>query len=397
MVEDRPATADADAAARSVDPGRVISLARTLIQAPTENPGGDEWAAVAIARRFLDDLGVESRVVQSDAGRPSVVASIGAGEPRLAWNGHLDVVPVGDPAAWKRPPFGAILEDGILWGRGAADMKGSVASALAAVAGVVESSAHTRGTIELHLVADEEHQGIHGTRILLERGLLRADACIVGEPSGLRLGLAQRGGAFFKAVARGRAAHGSTPHLGVNAIDAMARFLLRLPEVLPDHEHPLVGRPTVNAAMIDGGRAPNMVPDRCEATIDRRTLPGESLADVRASVELLLERLRREHDGFDVRAEFPALTEAAEVSPDEPIARAIRAASLAELGTEPDDVGFSGITDARFYINGADVPAVVFGPGELGVAHSADEHVRANDLIAAARIYARVFVDFLSS
>jgi succinyl-diaminopimelate desuccinylase len=397
MVEDSVAAVGADGAARAVDPAQVVSIARALIAAPTENPGGDEWPAVAVVRRALDDVAIESRLVESDAGRPSVVASIGTGPPTLVWNGHLDVVPAGDVSAWRYPPFDARLEGGTLWGRGAADMKGPIASAIAAIAAIVRSNTLPGGTLELHLVADEEHQGIHGTRVLLERGMLQADACVVGEPSRMRLGLAQRGGAFFSAVARGRAAHGSTPHLGVNAIDSMARFILRLPEVLPDREHPLVGRPTVTATMIHGGRAPNVVPDRCEATIDRRTLPGESLAEVRAPVERLLERLRREHEEFDVRVEFPALTEAAEVSPDVPIARAVRAAVVAELGKEPEDMGFTGITDARFYVNDANIPAIVFGPGDLRVAHGADEHVPVDDLVAAARIYARTFVGFLGS
>ena len=138
--------------------------------------------------------------------------------------------------------------------------------------------------------------GLYGTKVLLDRGLLVQDACIVGEPSDLRVGLAERGGAWIVATAKGTGAHGSTPDLGVNAITSMSRFLLRLAEVLPDREHPLVGRPSVNAAVITGGSAPNVVPDRCELLIDRRIVPGETdpaevlapfdrlAADIRASI-----------------------------------------------------------------------------------------------------------------
>jgi len=141
--------------------------------------------------------------------------------------------------------------DGRLIGRGAADMKGPIASALAAVAAIRRAGVDLAGTLDLHLAADEELTGLQGTKVLLEHGLLDQDAAIVGEPTDLRLGMAERGGAWVTATARGRSAHGSTPHLGVSAITSMARFLLRIEEVLPDLEHPLVGRPQ-RVALDDG-------------------------------------------------------------------------------------------------------------------------------------------------
>lgn len=385
----------ASAAASQVDPNEVVAIARALVAAPSENPGGDERAAAAVARAFLDDIGIPSTVVEGREGRPNVVATIGRGRPKLAWNGHLDVVPAGEEASWMHPPWAGVVEDGVLWGRGSADMKGPIASALAAVAAIRRAGVATAGSLELHLVADEEHRGIHGTRVLLEAGRLDADACIVGEPSRMELGLAARGGAFFRAIARGKAAHGSTPHLGVNAIEAMSRFVLALPDALPDLHHPLLGSPTVNPAMIRGGRAPNVVPDECVLTIDRRTLPGETLEDVRAPFERLLDRLRREFPGFDLALEFAELTQAAEIPADAPIAAVVRAAAREERGQEPSDIGFTGITDARFYVNDANTPAVVFGPGDLRVAHTSNEHVPVVDLVSAARVYARSFVGFL--
>ena len=117
-------------------------------------------------------------------------------------------------------------------------------------------------------------RGRRARRSLLERGLLTQDAAIVGEPTDLQLALAERGGAWITLTAHGRAAHGSQPEQGTNAVTSMARLLLRLEEALPDGSHPLVGRPTVNAALISGGSALNAVPDRCEVIVDRRTLPG---------------------------------------------------------------------------------------------------------------------------
>ena len=336
-------------------------------------------------------------IVRGDAGRPSVAARIGdGGHPRLAWNGHLDVVPAGDPTSWRHPPFAAEIEHGRLVGRGAVDMKGAVAGALAAIAAIRRSRTELAGTLDLHLVADEEMAGMHGTKVLLEQGLLDQDAAIVGEPTELRLALAERGGAWIRATARGRAAHGSRPHLGVNAITSMSRFLLRIQEVLPDIEHPLAGRPTVNAAIIEGGSAPNVVADRCTVEIDRRIVPGETSPEaVLAPFERVADEIRSEHPDVDLSFEIHLWTDAAEADPRSPIAEACRAALETETGDEPADEGFTGITDARFYLNDAQIPAVLLGPGSLGVAHTANESVATDDLVTAARIYARVFRAFL--
>jgi acetylornithine deacetylase/succinyl-diaminopimelate desuccinylase family protein len=387
----------AGAAAAAVDADEVLRFARALIRAPSENPGGTEDAVAATAGELLAELDAGPTVVRGEAGRPSVVARAGDhARPALAWNGHLDVVPAGDPATWSRPPFAAELVDGLVVGRGAADMKGPIASALAALGAIRRAGVELGGRLDLHLAADEELAGLHGTRVLWERGLLDQDACIVGEPTELRLGLAQRGGAWITAVAHGRAAHGSTPQLGVNAITSMARLLLRLPEVLPDREHPLVGRPTVNAAIVTGGRAPNVVPDRCELDVDRRIVPGEtSPAAVLEPFERLAASIRAEHPEVELEFRIREWTDAAEAPGDSPIAEVCREAVREETGSVPVDHGFTGITDARFYVNEARIPTVVLGPGSLAVAHTVDESVGLEDLVRAARVYARAFVGFL--
>jgi succinyl-diaminopimelate desuccinylase len=383
----------------AVDPDEVLRYAKALIAAPSENPGGTEDEAAAVAGEILSSLDAAPQTIRSDTGRPSIVASFGAGSsPHLAWNGHLDVVPAGSPDTWTSGPWEGRVRDGRLVGRGAVDMKGAIAAALGAVAAIRRARVILAGRLDLHLVADEELAGIHGTKVLLNKGLLGQDACIVGEPSDLRLGLAERGGAWITATARGTAAHGSQPHLGVNAITSMARFLLRLPEALPDRTHPLVGGPTVNAALISGGSAPNVVPDRCRVDIDRRVIPGESDPDeVLAPFRRLIEDLRREYPEVDLDVEVREWCDAAEAEPDSSIAEAVRASVRAVREEPPIDVGFPGITDARYYLNDAGIPAVILGPGSLTVAHAADEWIDVAEMVAAARIYARTFVGFLGA
>jgi succinyl-diaminopimelate desuccinylase len=380
-----------------VDPDEVLRFARRLITTPSENPGGTEDAVAGVAVEILGDLGGTPEIVRGEEGRPSVVARFGRGDrPALAWNGHLDVVPAGDPSAWRHPPFGAEVVDGTLVGRGAADMKGAVASALAAVSAIRRSGVELAGRLDLHLVADEELAGLHGTKVLNERGYLDQDAAIVGEATDLNIALAQRGGAWITATTRGRAAHGSTPQLGVSAITSMARFLLRIEEVLPDIEHPLVGRPTVNAAMIQGGSAPNVVADRCVVEIDRRIIPGETEpGKVLEPFDRLADAIRTEHSEVDLSFAIGLWTDAAEVTGDPAIADLCRAAVREETGRAPLDTGFTGITDARFYLNDRSIPTIILGPGSLGVAHTANESVEIAQLVAAARVYARVFTRFL--
>jgi succinyl-diaminopimelate desuccinylase len=393
------AAGPASAAADATDPDEVLRFARALIAAPSENPGGTEDGAAEVAGGILTELGATVEIVRSEEGRPSVVARVGSGErPRLAWNGHLDTVPAGDPSTWSTGPFDGAVGDGRLVGRGACDMKGPIASALAAVAALGRGGIPLAGTLDIHLAADEEMAGIHGTRVLRDRGLLDHDAAIVGEPSEMEIALAERGGAWVTAVARGKAAHGSQPHRGVNAILSMCRFLLRLSEVLPDREHPLVGRPTVNVALVSGGSAPNVVPDRCEVDIDRRIVPGEiEPEEVLAPFRRLVDDLRREHPEIDIQTSLREWTEAAEASPDSVIAAVARDAVAAEIGRPPPFVGFTGITDARFYINDARIPTVILGPGSLSVAHTADEWVGVDELVIASRAYARIFVGFLGT
>jgi acetylornithine deacetylase/succinyl-diaminopimelate desuccinylase len=385
------------AAAEAVDAGELLEIARALIAARSENPGGTEDAAAEVARTFLTELGASPETIRGDAGRPSVMATIGPDDgPTLAWNGHLDTVPAGSLDTWSVDPFAGEVIDGRLIGRGACDMKGAIAAALAAVAAIRRAGVELRGAFTFHLAADEELSGLHGTKVLLDRGLLTQGAAIVGEPTDLHIGLAERGGAWITATAYGAAAHGSQPDRGVNAITSMARFLLRLPEVVPAAVHPLCGRATVNAAIIEGGSAPNVVPDRCAVDIDRRILPGESDPEaVLAPFRVLSEDLRREHPEVDVRSEIREWTEAAEAPGDSSIAEASRVATAAE-GVAASDVGFTGITDARYYINDAAIPTVILGPGSLSVAHTADEWVAVEELVTAARIYARLIVGVLA-
>src|SRR5688500_8194298 len=223
-------------------------------------------------------------------GRPNVLAALGGGDgPTLLWNAHLDTVPPGNLQAWTTDPYGGEIRDGRLYGRGASDDKGGVA-VMAAAAVAVARAGGVRGTLKLSFVIGEE-TGHVGTRAALQRGLA-ADLAVVGEWSGsTRIGIGYRGALWLAFETRGRAAHGSRPMRGLNAIDVMTEQVLPRLKATPMtfERHPvfMIQEPTWNVGTIEGGLGTSVVADRCRATTDLRLVPGQDPAAV-------LELLRRQ-------------------------------------------------------------------------------------------------------
>jgi acetylornithine deacetylase/succinyl-diaminopimelate desuccinylase len=324
-------------------------------------------------------------------GRVNVVATLDSGRPgpTLVFNGHIDVVPIVDEGLWEHPPFEAVVENGVLHGRGSADMKGAIAAAIAA-AHEVRGSPFT-GRFVIQCVADEEVFGPLGTIALRDAGLLRGDAAIVGEPTQLGVGIAQRGLFWTRIATRGVAAHGSIPHKGVSAIEAMARVVTALRTKTFDRKHPLLGSPTINVGTIRGGGKINIVPAQCEIEVDERVLPGDEPA-------ALLAELEAELDALEVDAQIEIINRAGgyEIAEDTPIVRLALEAHEAVRGTQTRVAGMMGATDAAI-LNAEGVPAIVFGPGSLALAHTTREHVEVAELADAARMYAWIAARFLDA
>ncbi|HYT26867.1 MAG TPA: M20 family metallopeptidase [Actinomycetota bacterium] len=380
----------------TLDADELLVCARTLVRAASENPPGDERAAAAAVRPWLDDLGCQVRAVEPAPGRVSLVGlfdSLRPG-PTLAVNGHLDVVPAGPADQWEHPPYGAVVADGVLHGRGSLDMKGPIAAALCAARMLLDSGLPWTGRLVFQLVADEETVGTHGTRALLAAGLLEADGALVAEPTGMRLATAERGASWYVLRTLGRAAHGARPAEGVSAIAAMARLIPAVLGMTWDRTHPLLGGPTVNVGTIRGGDKVNMVPAWCEAEVDRRTIPGETAEQVLDEFQAILDREAAADPSFRAELGGQGFSPASEVDPDAAVVRAAVAA-LADAGLPAEPVGFGGATDARILNLEAGVPAIVLGPGDLALAHSTAERVPVADLLTAARVYARLYATFL--
>jgi acetylornithine deacetylase/succinyl-diaminopimelate desuccinylase family protein len=379
------------------DLDEVVALTAALVAVDTRNPPGNERPIEGVVRAALERWHPTWTEVEPLPGRLSLIASLphpaGPGHrPTLVVNGHLDVVPVA-AAAWSRDPFDPQVENGRLYGRGSADMKGGIAAAICALS-LLERAGRTPGCdVVFQLVADEERGGRHGTRVLLDRGLLQGDACLVPEPTDLQLCVAERGLMQATLTVHGRPGHGSRPREGVSAIEHAARLVLALHAAdFGDPDHPLLGRPTANVGTIQGGDTFNTVAESCAIGVDRRVLPGATAASTEAQI-----RDRVETAGVDdLRYDFEVDTfgEASEMSADDPWVKQVGAAVERATGQQPGVIGMSFTTDARFLRNQAGIPTVVCGPGSVTQAHGNDEWVAVDRLVDATVAYAELLAAF---
>jgi acetylornithine deacetylase len=369
--------------------GDPVALTRALVSIPSVNPtlskgGAGEGEIAQACAAWLEAWGLEVRFQDVGAGRCNVVATLEGEGPTLLLNGHLDTVGV---EGMTIAPFGAELREGRILGRGSCDMKGGVAALMAAASRLVRGG--PRPDLVVALTADEEHASL-GMDALVRSGV-RADLAVVCEPTGLKVMPAHKGFVWVKATFRGRAAHGSRPELGIDAIRHAALYLAAL-----DHHaerlrarplHPLLGHGSLHAGTIRGGTAESVYPDLCEILLERRTLPGEAPEDVVAELEAVLETVRAREP--EVRGTLvPTLARpGTEVPQDAPLVRGL----LEACGSRGVTGGVEGMTawvDAAF-LNQAGIPAVCFGPGDIGQAHSADEWIDASQIRVCADVLER--------
>lgn len=375
-----------------IAPGDARALTRALVRVDSRNPtlvagAPGEGPCAELLRGMLAAWGFRVELQEAAPGRPNLVARIGGGTVQgarsLMFNGHLDVVGI---EGMIHPPFSAEERDGRLYGRGSADMKGGIAAMCAAAWRAAQAGA--RGEIIIAAVADEEYESL-GTRALLERGV-RADACVVTEPTRLSIMPAHRGFVWLEVDVAGRAAHGSRWDIGVDAIRHAGLLLSELDaydaEALPTRTHPLLGRGSLHASLIHGGIGMSTYPDRCLLKLERRTIPGESAADALDEVRRLCDRIRARRPSFAADVRLLVTQGPSDVAVDSPLVQGLDDA-LRERGEAVTVEGMSAWTDAAL-LNEAGIPAVCFGPGDISLAHAAEEYIPLDEIDRAAAVLA---------
>lgn len=357
-----------------------IELARALMRIDTCNPPGNEQAAADVLAPLLAACGFAVEQHRFAPGRVNLVAVRRSAQrrPVLAFTGHLDTVPLGT-APWRHDPFAGEIHDGRLYGRGASDMKAAVAAFVAAAL----DARDTEADLALVITAGEE-RGCEGALALARDDIALPEIAgwIVAEPTANAVALGHKGAVFCFLHFAGVSAHSSTPHLGVNAIYRACTAALALRDMDFAGGHEVLGQATVNVGLIDGGHAPNAVPDRARLHVDVRTLPGMDHAEVRARMAAVA--------GGDSRVECIHDLAPVWTDPAAPLVAMCAAARGAEGHAAEAPRGASFFTDASVLAGLAPAPVVILGPGEPSQAHVTDEWCSVKEIAAAQRIYGRL-------
>lgn len=367
-----------------------VKLLRELIALPSINPafarGGDPRAGEQKVGDFLASVaasgGLDVDFQEALPGRANLTARLlprGKVRQRIALAPHMDTVGVSSDAQ-----FDPVVKNGRLHGRGACDTKGSIAVFLTALLNLAAAGKRPASTEVLLLALVDEENGQAGSRFVA-KSRFKADLAIVGEPTRLQIVTAHKGDLWLQLETRGKAAHGSRPELGRNAVHEMAKIVNLLEtsyaRQLRRRRHPLLRHPTINVGTISGGRQPNIVPDSCNIRIDRRTIPGESDAAVKREILAFIRQHGLNATLIDTKHLEPA-------PPMETSTRSPLVQQFLEAAGQSKPVGVDFFTDAGV-LAAAGIPSVVFGPGDIAQAHTVDEWVAVSQLERGTKLLGR--------
>jgi len=381
-----------------IDHDVAIRLLTECVQLPTVNPPGNEKLAADWLAAHLERNGFSPRVDDLGGHRANIVAVLhGTGEkPALVFNGHLDVVPVGD-TPWTHDPFAGVRENGRLYGRGTSDMKSGLMAMVMAAQALKQAGVRLKGDLILSGVADEE-TGALGAKSWVEAGGLDGvGAIVIGEPTNLEVYIAEKGACWLELTTYGKTAHGSMPDLGINAVMHMTTALHALTRLsLPFQPHALFDKPTMNVGTIVGGHKTNVVPDRCTATIDLRTLPGMRHEDVLQEIRQTLDGLREAVPQFSYELRVIAERAAVASDPQAPIVETVLAILAAQGRRETPKATPGFATDASVFQPASGAPFLIFGPGIPQLAHQPNEYVEIDTYLHSIELFCELAVRYLS-
>jgi len=383
-----------------IDEGDVVRFHQGLVRIPSVNPPGDVREAIAYVERPLAEAGFATELVSVDETMPSLIATTGNGHgPTLAFNAHVDVVPIGERSAWSHDPFGAEIVDGRIYGRGAGDDKASVTAQVMAALALVRSGIPINGTLVVNEVADEESGGFRGAGFVTEKEFFTPDFVIVGEQTMNEVALGEKGASPTAITVRGRTAHGALPWEGANAIEAMAGIIVALRQeywpVLAKRTNPYFHPSSASVNLFHAGVKTNVVPDLAEVYVDRRLVPGEDPDEVAGEIDAIAQRVIAEYPGCSVEVgQKWQGTPATMSDEDSPLVQAMLGANR-RLGLSENLRGFSMATDGRFFANKG-IPTIIYGPGDPKLAHIPDEWVGIDEMLHATRAYALAAVSLLA-
>jgi acetylornithine deacetylase len=380
-----------------IDKDYLTKLTQELVQIDSTNPSlssdgkGEAEIGVYMAQK-LKELGLDvttSEIAPRRVNTVGILKGSGGGKSLLL-NAHMDTVGV---EGMIIDPFGGELKDGRVYGRGAQDMKGSLAAMMTAAKAIVEANITLRGDLLITGVADEEHSSI-GTEALVKE--FSANAAIVTEPTDMHLCRAHRGFIWFEVETFGRAAHGSRYKEGIDANMRMGRFLAELEkleqELLQRKPHELAGPPSLHAAMIQGGSEISKYAANCKLTIERRTVPGETVESATAELQKIIDRLVGQDSTFKATVKATFWRDPFEIKSGAEIVQIVDEVLEERLGHHPEHIGATFWTDATL-ISRAGAETVLLGPKGYGL-HSAEEWVEMDSVANLAHVLAETAIQY---
>lgn len=377
---------------------KLIELTQQLIKIPTVNPPGIHYhSMIDFVIPELESIGMEVKTIDTDPDFPIVVGWINRGaKPELHFNGHYDVVPADEN--WTMPPFLGVVKENRVYGRGAADMKGGIASVIAAIDAVNRSGIALGGCVSFSLVPDEETGGVNGAYKLVQTDTIHPDMVIIPEPSFPRVLLGHKGVIQLLVKVMGSGAHAAMPALGFNAFERMIKLVSALIEhwnisnglvescrhLYPDTADIRILPTLTLGGVCSSGKAINSVPSNCTFSIDRRFMPIEDHLYVLRSLE---EFIRRNSNNCEITRLL--IAEASQMSHDEAVTllNPLQDAINVVFGKKAIETISAGFMDTRFFRKRWKIPCLAYGPGDSGIAHIPDEYVSIDQMIQVSSVF----------
>lgn len=368
---------------------KAIQLLKEVMAIPSVNGRDDEGKVAEYLCAYFRAAGIPAEVERIDETHANVRAVL-EGDPeggRMIWNGHLDTVPYGAGEDWDTDPAVPATEGTRVYGRGASDMKSGLCAMVYALCQYHRSGKRPCCSILFLGTCDEEKGGLGAEWICEKRENHGYDQYLIGEPTGLRLGMAQKGCIWLALSVHGKTSHGAYPEQGVSGVEHGISIAHQLKAWVETFSHPLLGGSTANITQISGGTACNMIPERCEILMDIRITPGVSVEKVmRKAEELIAEEERKTEGLLQVEYELKNNRRAIEVGEDAPIVRRLKRCMEKE-GIPPKATGISFFTDASIMVKDQpEAQVLLFGPGEPSMAHKPNEWVDLEHYEKAIRV-----------
>ena len=366
-----------------------IELLKDLLSIPSVNSSSREADVAEYLQRYFQGYGIQSEIQYIDDQRANIIADFEGENSEVLhiWNGHIDTVPYGNVAEWSTDPAQPAAIEGKIFARGASDMKSGLAAMVYTLCAMAKAQTKPQYNIRFIGTCDEEKGGDGARKIIEDNRFGNPSFMLIGEPTDCNIGIAQKGCLWIKLVVHGKTSHGAYPEQGVNAVEYGVDICRKFRQEITQHVHPLLKAPTAEITSVNGGIAPNMIPDMCELIMDVRIVPGLLIDDVLGMLRRICDEFQDDNEDR-LSAEFTVLNYRAAINtnPDNDYVEQLKGL-IEQHGLKPELLGINYFTDASVLVSeGSDLPVLLFGPGTPDTAHKPNEYIEITNYYTSIEI-----------